>query len=40
MNVHFGLGFGQILIGYLIYVVISFVLAGLGAHVHLLAFTS
>ncbi|MDQ6712668.1 MAG: phage holin family protein [Candidatus Dormibacteraeota bacterium] len=26
MNVHFGLGFVQILIGYLIYVVISFVL--------------
>jgi putative membrane protein len=26
MNVHFGLGFGQILIGYVIYVVISFVL--------------
>jgi putative membrane protein len=26
MNVHFGLGFGQILIGYLIYVVISTVL--------------
>ena len=26
MNVHFGLGFGQILIGYLIYVVVSFVL--------------
>jgi putative membrane protein len=26
MNVHFGLGFGQILIGYLIYVLVSFVL--------------
>ena len=26
MNVHFALGFGQILIGYLIYVVVSFVL--------------
>ncbi len=26
MNVHFALGFGQILLGYLIYVVISFVL--------------
>jgi putative membrane protein len=27
MNVHFVLGFGQILLGYLIYVVISFVLS-------------
>ena len=26
LNVHFALGFGQILIGYLIYVVVSFVL--------------
>jgi len=29
LNVHFGLGFSQILIGYLIYVVISFVLTHL-----------
>ena len=29
MNVHFGLGFGQILIGYLIYVAVSFVLTRL-----------
>ena len=29
MNVHFGLNFGQILIGYLIYVVVSFVLTRL-----------
>jgi putative membrane protein len=29
MNVHFGLTFGQILIGYLIYVIISFVLTRL-----------
>jgi putative membrane protein len=29
MNVHFGLSFGQILIGYLIYVVVSFVLTRL-----------
>ena len=29
LNVHFALGFGQILIGYLIYVVISFVLTHL-----------
>ena len=29
MNVHFGLGFGQILIGYVIYVVISWVLSHL-----------
>ena len=29
MNVHFGLNFGQILIGYLIYVAVSFVLTRL-----------
>ncbi len=29
LNVHFALGFGQILIGYLIYVVVSFVLTRL-----------
>ena len=29
MNVHFALGFGQILIGYLIYAVVSFVLTHL-----------
>jgi hypothetical protein len=29
MNVHFALGFAQILLGYLIYVVVSFVLTRL-----------